>query len=113
MWLQIVTVITVARHHGRLTRRFRVILEGFEQVLFEFLHLLESFLFQVAERSSTCSSTPCVGVTLWRVSFLGVTLRAVCLVTDVGEHRDLLRLSDEGLGGSATFLARGLSQVNS
>ena len=54
----VVTVITVNGYHGRLTRGFRVVLEGFEQVLFEFLHLLESFLFQVAERSSTCSSAP-------------------------------------------------------
>ena len=61
-WLgsfQIVTVIGVDGNRARLTRGFRVVLEGFEQVLFEFLHLLESFLFQVAERSTTCSSTPC------------------------------------------------------
>ena len=61
-------------------------------MLFEFLHLLESLLFQVAERSTTCSS---MGVTLRRASLLGVTLRAVCLVTDVDALRYLLRLSVE------------------
>ena len=73
-------------------------------MLFEFLHFLESFLFQGVERSSARR----VGVTLRRVSLLGVTLRPVCLVTDVDALRDLLRLSVEGLGGCLTVLVLGL-----
>ena len=57
--LQIVTVIAVGADHRCLTQRFRKIFKGFEKMLFKFLHLLESFLFQVVERSSTRSSTPC------------------------------------------------------
>ena len=57
--LQIVTVDAVNGNHGRLTRRFRVAFEGVQQVLLELFDLLESFLFQATERSSTCSSTPC------------------------------------------------------
>ena len=49
-----------------------------------------------------------VGVTLRRVSLLGLTLRSVCLVTDVDALRDLLRLSVEGLGGCLTVLVLGL-----
>ena len=52
--------------------------QGFEQMLFEFLHLLESFLFQVAERSSTCSSAPCgcdttAGVPSWGGAAIGLS----------------------------------------
>ena len=62
-----------------------------------FFNLLESFFL----RSSTCSATP----SLRRVSRLGVTLRPVCLVTDVDALRDLLHLSLKKLG-PATFLGR-------
>ena len=57
--LQIVTVVAVDANHSCLTHRFRDIFKGFEKMLFEFPHFLESFLFQVVERSSACSSTPC------------------------------------------------------
>ena len=55
------SVISSLDAHGLcgLTRRFRVALEGVQQLLLELFNLLESFLFQVTERSSTCSSTPC------------------------------------------------------
>ena len=76
--LQIVTVIADDADHRCLTQRFREIFKGFEKTLFEFLHLLESFLFQVVERSSTCSSTPC-GCDTTPIPFRGRSNTAACL----------------------------------
>ena len=102
MRLHIVTVIAVDGDHRCLTQRFRKIFKGFEKMLFEFLHLLD---WRVSSSRSLSGPRPArpsrAGVTLLRVSLLGVTLRPVCLVTvtDVDALRDLLRLSVEGLGG--------------